>query len=477
MNRLVISVVFASAAACTPAVPDAPSYDTDVRPILMANCARCHGPPAEGEQEQRYCLRVDLWDALADATAPDNMGAIGACPVDQADSSSQVGNIIYGASLGGGEIVAQSLSGAMPKDGPRLTSRQLEILTRWRDAGFPRRSTGTNQPPTIEFVTPPASGVTVAVTDLSYDVQYVVADPDGDAVTWSLTWAGGGRAGTFATGLHEGSNTTTIDISVLSSGTYTLTAHLDDSMDLVDVVAPGTLTVPPGRNATPLVTVIAPNGGESYYNNQSADVVFLADDGESPTLTCDVIARSGAGTISVASGVAVTSGQMATRTWPLGGVAVRSDYTIEVSCTDDGAPATPPMPETGSDSSDAAFAVTAPPQLVSFSTQIMPIFTGGPSACTGTMCHDNSMPQEGLNLTTAANAYGGLVNVSSSSAMCGSYMRVLPNQPDQSYLVFKLQGSGACFAGSRMPKAPQTPLTSTQVQLVRDWIANGAPNN
>jgi hypothetical protein len=53
---------------------------------------------------------------------------------------------------------------------------------------------------------------------------------------------------------------------------------------------------------------------------------------------------------------------------------------------------------------------------------------------------------------------------------------VLPGQPDQSYLTFKLQGSGPCFSGVRMPRG-STALSATQMQLIRDWITNGAPNN
>lgn len=29
--------------ACTPSVPDAPTYKNDVQPIFMARCVRCHG--------------------------------------------------------------------------------------------------------------------------------------------------------------------------------------------------------------------------------------------------------------------------------------------------------------------------------------------------------------------------------------------------------------------------------------------------
>jgi hypothetical protein len=72
--------------------------------------------------------------------------------------------------------------------------------------------------------------------------------------------------------------------------------------------------------------------------------------------------------------------------------------------------------------------------------------------------------------------FNELVGVAAGEMPCTTYKLVAPGLPDQSYLVLKLQGSSACFSGSRMPKGMPA-LTAAQIQLVRDWIANGAPNN
>ena len=122
--------------------------------------------------------------------------------------------------------------------------------------------------------------------------------------------------------------------------------------------------------------------------------------------------------------------------------------------------------------SDADFTITPPPQQVSFATQLQPILT---ASCDGAQCHDANQPQQGLSLITGA-AYAALVNVNSTEGSCTGYKLVAPSKPDQSYLMFKLTGTGACLSGSRMPKAAAA-LTATQLQLFRDWIANGAPNN
>lgn len=442
-------------AACSSDAPEHPTYAEDVAPILAANCGRCHSVPTD-MVEGRNCLRVDRWESADDpGICGENLPTT--VPLDQRT------DIIVGVKAGGQMILDSVLDGSMPKDGPALTDRQLEILERWRDDGFPKRA--TNEPPAITFLTPAASGATV---DQSFDVQYEVTDPDGDAVTWSLGWKTATASGTFATGLPSGADHIVINTSTLTSGTYTLVAHLDDGSVQIDVAATGTLTVPAGRNATPVVTVIAPNGGESFYPSQTVTVSWKVDD-DSTSLHSDVVAISGTTPIPIASNVASTPGQTVTASWNLSAVAARTDYKLQVTTTDNGTAQNPTPVRTASDTSDATFVVSMAPQQVSFASQIQPIFT---ASCTGAACHGNTMPQQGLKLTTG-NSYAQLVGVTSSE--CPSTKRVLAGSPDQSYLVWKLQGSGACFTGSQMPKG--APLGATQLQLVRDWIANGAPNN
>lgn len=54
-------------------------------------------------------------------------------------------------------------------------------------------------------------------------------------------------------------------------------------------------------------------------------------------------------------------------------------------------------------------------------------------------------------------------------------LRVAPNSPDTSYLIDKLLGVNMC-QGNEMPKIG-TYLPNTQIDLLRAWIAAGAPNN
>jgi hypothetical protein len=213
---------------------------------------------------------------------------------------------------------------------------------------------------------------------------------------------------------------------------------------------------PPG---SPVVVVASPRFNESFYVTEVAQVQWTATD-EDARVRCD--ARTiGASTISIAGDVEVTSGQALVLAWSL--IAVPpGDYRVQVACRDaEGLTGTGTSP---------MFAVTSPPQQVSFATQVEPLLG---ATCTSMQCHDNVMPQGGLTLT-AGNAYAAIVGV--ASTQCSATLLVKPGAPSESYLVHKLQGSGACFMGTRMPKPPAT-LSTPQIQLVRDWIANGAPSN
>jgi hypothetical protein len=97
---------------------------------------------------------------------------------------------------------------------------------------------------------------------------------------------------------------------------------------------------------------------------------------------------------------------------------------------------------------------------------VQPIFT---ASCT-TNCHGGTRPSAGLNLTPG-NSYRNLVNVPGD---CGRIL-VVPRSPSTSYLMNKLTGVGIC-TGTQMPARGVT-LPSSQVDLVRGWICQGAPNN
>jgi hypothetical protein len=87
-----------------------------------------------------------------------------------------------------------------------------------------------------------------------------------------------------------------------------------------------------------------------------------------------------------------------------------------------------------------------------------------------TNCHLGANAPQGLHLD-AANSYALLVNVASKEVP--GLMRVNPGNPDASYIVQKIEGTAA--QGARMPFGGPY-LTQDRIDLVRRWIAAGAPN-
>ena len=55
-------------------------------------------------------------------------------------------------------------------------------------------------------------------------------------------------------------------------------------------------------------------------------------------------------------------------------------------------------------------------------------------------------------------------------------MRVIPGDPENSYLIQKIEGAPG-IVGERMPRTGGPYLTANQITIIRRWIELGAPNN
>ena len=89
--------------------------------------------------------------------------------------------------------------------------------------------------------------------------------------------------------------------------------------------------------------------------------------------------------------------------------------------------------------------------------------------CNG--CHVGANAPAGLRLD-AANSFAMLVNVASTQVP--TLLRVKPGDPDNSYLVQKIDGRAT--VGGRMPLG-RAALPQASIDLVRSWIAAGATMN
>jgi len=129
--------------------------------------------------------------------------------------------------------------------------------------------------------------------------------------------------------------------------------------------------------------------------------------------------------------------------------------------------------EAGNTGSSADVVVTVQNVVVVTLSELqMDIFT---PTCSAGGCHtgptSNTLPT-GMNLTSTANSFAALVNV--ASRQVGTLNRVTPGDPDNSYLIQKLEGTAA--GGVRMPWGGPF-LDQATIDKVRQWIADGALNN
>ncbi len=77
-----------------------------------------------------------------------------------------------------------------------------------------------------------------------------------------------------------------------------------------------------------------------------------------------------------------------------------------------------------------------------------------------------------MSLQTLSESFTNLVNA--RSVEITTLGRVTPSDPDNSYLVQKVEDAPGIM-GQRMPVGGQ--LSSFEIGLIRDWIAAGASNN
>ena len=88
--------------------------------------------------------------------------------------------------------------------------------------------------------------------------------------------------------------------------------------------------------------------------------------------------------------------------------------------------------------------------------------------CAVSGCHTGAGAPQGLRLDDA-NSYGLLVDQPSSQVP--ATLRVAPGDPDNSYLIRKLEGTAS--VGAQMP-LNGAPLEQSTIDIIRQWITDGA---
>ena len=118
-----------------------------------------------------------------------------------------------------------------------------------------------------------------------------------------------------------------------------------------------------------------------------------------------------------------------------------------------------------------------------FHEKVRPIFEAAANKCSG--CHSADGPEAGMSLgghISSKNIVAGLVNQQAVGG--GQFKRVVPGQPEQSWLYLKIAAMttsckatsvSQCFVGPMPPSADgQTTVSAADADIVKQWIADGA---
>lgn len=108
-------------------------------------------------------------------------------------------------------------------------------------------------------------------------------------------------------------------------------------------------------------------------------------------------------------------------------------------------------------------APTLVPTLASIQVNVFSV------SCAISGCHGGGTVQQGLRLDPGFSA-ANLINV--ASPQDATLIRVIPGNPSGSFLIQKLEGTQT--VGILMP-AFSPPLPQATIDVIRQWIQNGAP--
>ncbi|MGB5346041.1 MAG: Ig-like domain-containing protein [Woeseia sp.] len=118
---------------------------------------------------------------------------------------------------------------------------------------------------------------------------------------------------------------------------------------------------------------------------------------------------------------------------------------------------------------DARFTLSVPVSAATLDALQASVFT---PTCAVSGCHtgpSSALLPSGMDLSSGDASFANLVGISSTQQPALS--RVAAGDPDNSYLVQKIEGTAA--SGARMPFGGAA-LDQAQIDDIRDWIANGA---
>ncbi len=438
-NLLVLAAILAtSAAGCAEPAPDAPTWFADVQPILIANCARCHG--------------ATPWPAAPVGVRLDRF-----VPGDLDPVTTDVFDALAAIQIRAVEDRTMPLDYALP-------ARQREILARWIASGAPRGDRG-NQVPTATLVAPTP---VPAQVDQELALTVLAQDLDGDALAVAIGVRDTTTGDTYpvAGGLGGGLGEVLVDTGQLASGRdVEVYAVVDDGFaedptgNQHEVVLVPALRVDHGvRGTAPTVRLLAPNGGETVLGETT--IAWSATDpdvgDEILTIELDLIRVATDGTGTVDRNLARGLRDVASFAWDPTGVPASDgagaiEYRVRVTATDTAAR------NTRSDESDATFTI-APAMVPTSLTwdDVKPVFVQYCTECHGDMARTMALDNFRLDKYDVTDpAFPGDTDLGVYEQRAQVYQRLVSLQ--------------------NMPPASAQKPSPTQRTMVGEWIVGGAP--
>jgi uncharacterized protein (TIGR03118 family) len=245
----------------------------------------------------------------------------------------------------------------------------------------------------------------------------------------------------FGNGVRNQPATTLYFTAGIASEAGGLYGRIDLGATAPDVVAPTVTLTAPAANATVSGTVALT--ADAADNIGVASVQFLAGSTPIGTATAAPFTVNWDTTIAANGAVSLT----AVATDAAGNATTSAAVSVTVSNS------APPPPAT---------VTLSQLQSSIFSPRCSSCHTGGGTSLPGSM-----------NLSSAAATFAALVNVASQENP--QLNRVLPNDPDNSYIIHKLEGTDIGNT-ARMPLGGPF-LDQATIDQVRAWISQGAQNN
>ncbi|MHB1844439.1 MAG: hypothetical protein ACYCWW_06330 [Deltaproteobacteria bacterium] len=133
----------------------------------------------------------------------------------------------------------------------------------------------------------------------------------------------------------------------------------------------------------------------------------------------------------------------------------------------------------------AVCACTVEPTFASINANVLQPSCGGPSVPAGA-CHTSGGALNSGGLDLADDPYHALLGADGGGALAENIAgsatglrRVVPGQPDASFLVIKLSTMSRQDPnyGSGMPFTAPGSVCPATLDAIRSWVANGAPND